>query len=336
MSPRRVTMHDVARRAGVSQPTVSLVLAGNPRARISQATRDRVLSAARALRYRPNVVARALAQRRSFAIAVIVPDLANPFFADVVGGVQRVAVQAGYAVFLCEAREVSVERHLEALRARQIDGVIIESVEAAALDGDALAGLDVSLIDEPMERGGVASDALGAGAAAARHLLDLGHRRLAFVGPAVDVHTFRMRERGFVQTLREAGLDLPADRLRRVPPTVAGGRDAMRELLAIPEPPTAVFGANDLLAIGALEAARAAGVAVPDQVSVMGCDGIEIGALVSPPLTTVTVPAREVGARAARELTRRLAGEAPPKKPGRLLPVRLTVRDSTGPAPGAA
>src|SRR4051794_4266353 len=290
---RPVTTHDVARRAGVSQATVSLVLSGNPRARVAAATRERVMEVAEELGYRPNILARGLVRGRSYAIGVVVPDLTNPFFLDVVTGAQRVAAEAGYAVLPGDTRESTPIRHLEALRARQGDGVIIDGGGAPTLPHDALSDLKVVGVDEPSgrwpgggggaaaaggggavrgggvaersERGrGVAGDGLAAGRMAAEHVIGLGHRRLAFIGPATDVHGFRMRERGFFQALREAGIALPHEWLRRTPPTVAGGQRAMKALLASPRRPTAVFCANDLLAMGALKAAHNAGVQVPE------------------------------------------------------------------------
>jgi LacI family transcriptional regulator len=325
-------MRDVARRAGVSQPLVSLVMGGNRSARVALATRERVLQAARELGYRPNVVAQALVLRRSYAIGIIIPDLRNLFFADVVGGAERVAAEQGYAVLLCDAMEVPADRHVEALRARQIDGIIIDAVGAASLGDGALDDLNVVLIEQPSDRmHGVASDAEAAGRLAAEHLLGLGHRRIGFLGPASDVWAFRMRERGFLQGLRAAGLPIASGDLRRASPTVQGGRTAMKELLALPARPSAVFCANDLMAFGALKACARAGVIVPEQLSIVGCDDVETAQLVTPELTTVAVPAREMGARAARLLLRILDGEE--VRPARLLPVRLVQRGTTAPVP---
>ena len=332
--PRPVTTRDVAARAGVSQPTVSLVLNGNTQARVSEATRERVLQAAADLGYTPNVLARGLVRRRSYALGLIVPDLRNPFFTEVVSGAERVAAEEGYAVLLCEAREVAAGRHLETLRSRQIDGVIVDAIAAREL-GDALGGVNVVLVDEPSDRwASVSSDAAAAGRLAAEHLLGLGHRRLAFVGPAYDVHAFRQRERGFVQALRAAGVTLDSAGLQRASPTAAGGEAAMRALLARRPRPTAVFCASDLLALGALKACAAARLRVPADVSVMGCEDIEMARLVTPELSTIAVPARELGARAARLLVRLLEAEETLAPGGRrLLPVRLVARGSTGPAP---
>lgn len=330
-----VTSHDVAQRAGVSQPTVSLVLSSNPKARVAAATRERVHRAAEELGYRPNVVARSLVQRRSYALGVVIPDIANQFFADVVSGAERVASEDGYAVFLCEQRDLPLARHLEALRARQVDGVILDAAGASVMPDAAFEGLNIVLIDQPSERWpGVASDAEGAGRLAAEHLLALGHRRIAFVGPSADVHGLRMRERGFFRALTQAGVTLPSAWLRRERATLEGGQAGMRALLAQAERPTATFCANDLLALGAHKACTQLGVSVPNAMSLVGCDDIDFARLVTPELTTVAVPARELGARAARLLIQELEGKQVAPRKSRALPVKLVVRGTTA-APGA-
>ncbi|MGH7720340.1 MAG: LacI family DNA-binding transcriptional regulator [Gemmatimonadaceae bacterium] len=325
-------MRDVARHAGVSQPLVSLVLGGSATARVAEATRERVLRAARELGYRPNVLARGLVHGRSYALGLIVPDLRNPVFTDVVSGAERVAAEEGYAVLLCDMREISAEKHVDALRARQIDGIIIDAMGAALLSERLLVDLNVVLIDEPSEGWvGVVSDAAQAGRLAAEHLLGLGHRHIAFCGPASELWAFRMRERGFLQALRAAGVTVESDDLRRAPPSVAGGYGAMQTLLARAPRPTAAFFANDLMAIGALKACAAARVPVPDRLSIVGCDDIETARLVTPELTTITVRARELGARAARMLVRLMRGES--VRPPKALAVDLVVRGTTGPVP---
>lgn len=331
----RVTTRDVAERAGVSQPTVSLVLSKNPTARISAETRARILRAAEELRYSPNLVARSLVRSRSYALGIIVPDFRNPFFADVVSSAERVASQEGYAVLLCEAGESSPARYLEALHARVIDGVIIDAVGASSVDSELLDRTNVVLIDQPPGRWpGVATDAESAGAQAADHLIELEHRRIAFIGPAIDAHAFRMRERGFWKRLSANGIPLPSEYLVRANPTALDGRAAMRSLLMLDPRPTAVFCVNDVIAIGALKACIAAHVKVPDDISIAGCDDIEMAQLVTPELTTVKVPARELGGRAARLLIRTIEGTQE-KKSTRPLPVQLVKRGTTGPVPAA-
>jgi LacI family transcriptional regulator len=336
---KRITTHDVARLAGVSQPTVSLVLSNNPKARVSPETRLRVLHAAEELGYQPNVIARALVLQRSYALGIIVPDLRNPFFAEIVSGAERVAAEAGYAVFLCEARERSRDRHINALLERQIDGIMIDALGAASLTDKLLERTNVVLIDEPPGQWpGVASDAFGAGRLAAELLLTLGHEQFSFLGPATDIHAIRMRERGFVQTILKSGFRISSDRLRRVPGTAAGGQTGMRALLALETRPTAVFCSNDLVAVGALKACSIAGAKVPLDISIVGCDDIELASLTYPELTTIAIPARELGARAARLLLQALKSEGQEGRVGtpiqRTIPSRLIVRGTTASPPG--
>ncbi len=336
MSPvpsRRVTSRDVAARAGVSQATVSLVLSGAPQGRIGPAARERVLRAARDLGYEPNLVARSLVQGRSFAIGVIVPSFRDPFFADAIAGAQRVAREEGYAVILAEADETAVESTVAMLRGRQIDGVLIDAVGAALVSAPALNGLTVVSIDDASGPWpSVTSDAEEAGRLAARHLLDLGHRACAFLGPLTEAHAFRLRERGFTQALRAADATPTSDCVRRVPATAAGGRAGMDALLALHPRPTAVFCANDLIALGALKACVRAGLRLPEQMSIVGCDDIEGAELVTPELTTIALRPRELGARAARMLLQAIAGREVPKRP-KALDVKLVVRGTTAPPP---
>lgn len=328
----RITTRDVAERAGVSQPTVSLVLSQNPTARIAPETRARILKAAEELRYSPNLVARSLVRSRSFAIGIIVPDFRNPFFADVVSSAERVAAEEGYAVLLCEAGGSSPAKYLDALHARVIDGVIIDAVGASSVDPERLDRTNVVLIDQlPGRWPGVATDAEAAGRIAADLLIELGHRRIAFIGPAIDVHSFRMRERGFWKRLRKAGIELPSEYLVRASAAAQEGRAAMRHILSLNPRPTAVFCVNDVIAIGAMKACASARVSIPNEMSIVGCDDIELAQLVSPELTTVRVPARELGGRAARILIRSIEGKNPDRRTGKMLPVELMQRGTTAP-----
>jgi len=332
----RVTAAEVARRAGVSQPTVSLILTRNPKARVAPETRARVLRIAEEIGYRPNRLAQALVARRSFAIGVIVPGFDNPFYASVLSGAEKVAAEAGYAVLLCEAGAMDVVQHLNALRDRQIDGVILAGVAASTLPVAALDDLNVVLINQPSSQfASVGGDSLKAGALAAEHLLGLGHRRIAFIGPANSIPAYRFRERGFAQGLRAAGVSLPGDLVVRADSSIAGGMAAMRRLLALHERPTAVFCANDLVALGAHKACGAAGVALPRDLSILGCDDIVMTTLVTPELSTIAVPQRELGARAVRLLLRQLEEGPRETPPAQVLPPRLVVRGSTGPARGS-
>ena len=330
---RRVTSRDVAARAGVSQATVSLVFSGAPPSRVGPATRERVLAAARALGYEPNVVARALVQGRSYTVGLVMPALRDPFFIDAATGAQRVLHDQGFAVILAEADESSAERTVTMLRARQIDGLLIDAMGISTMPAAALDGLAVVSIDEPSDRWpGVVSDAEEAGRLVAGHLLGLGHRRIGFLGPLTDAHAFRLRERGFAGVLRGAGALPTSEHVCRVPATVDGGRDGMRRLFTDASAPTAVFCANDLVALGALKACALAKRRVPTDVSIVGCDDIEHAQLVTPELTTVAIRPRELGARAAKLLLDVIAGRPPRARP-KPLPVELKVRGTTGRPP---
>jgi DNA-binding LacI/PurR family transcriptional regulator len=328
----RVTAAEVARRAGVSQPTVSLILTRNPKARVAAETRERVLRIAEEIGYRPNRLAQALVARRSFAIGVIVPGFDNPFYAAVLSGAEKVAAQAGYAVLLSESGERDVSTRIDALRDRQVDGLILAGVAASNIPDAVLDALNVVLINQPSTRySTVGGDSVKAGVLAAEHLLSYGHRRIAFIGPANSIPGYRLRERSFVQTLRAAGVVVESDLIRRADATVAGGARAMRELLALADRPTAVFCANDMIALGAHKACGAGGVSLPRGISLLGCDDIEMGTLVTPELSTIAMPQRELGARAVRLLLKQFEGGASVPRTEQTLPVKVIARGTTGP-----
>jgi LacI family transcriptional regulator len=327
----RVTALEVARQAGVSQPTVSLVLSRNPKARVAPETRARVLKAAEELGYRPNRLAQGLVHRRSFALGIIVPGFGNPVNGAIISGAERVAAQAGYAVLLCETGEIDVGQHLRALADRQIDGVIIAGISESELAEADLGRMNVVLVNQSSAAfSSVQDDSLQAGRLAAEHLLGLGHGALAFIGPVSTASAFRLRERGYAQALRDAGVVPASEWWQRADPTVAGGLAGMRALLALPARPTAVFCANDLIALGAHKACAMAGVAIPDTMSILGCDAIDIGTLVTPELSTISIPKRELGARAVRLLLRQLDGDGRAAPTVQTLPVKLVVRGTTG------
>ena len=333
ISTLRITAADVARKAGVSQPTVSLVLSKNPKARVAKATRARVLQAAKELGYRPNRLAQGLVHQRSFALGLIVPGFANPVYANIVSGAERVAADEGYAVLLCETELADASNHLRALIDRQVDGVIIAGVAASTLAEQDLARLNVVLINQPSEHySTVAGDSLHAGRIAAQHFLELGHRRLAFIGPSTSLPAFRLRERGFADGLRAAGVEPPSEYWQRADATVAAGMRAMRALLALPDRPTAVFCATDVIALGAHKAISKAGVRLGVELSLLGCDDIEMNTLVTPELSSIRTPQRELGARAVRLLIQQLDDV---KATTHILPVALVKRGTTGRPPRA-
>jgi LacI family transcriptional regulator len=299
------TISDVARRAGVTTATVSNVL--NRRSIVSEKTRARVLQAIDELDYRPNLIARGLARGKTMTLALIVPTISNPFFAEVVEEVERVADQHGYQLLLCMTHNSPEEgkRHLERMARRWVDGFIVVSL---AVETEEV--LSVAKRGKPVVLGAWNHDSYGqalpmvdidfylAGKLATQHLLDCGHRRIATV---LELAVQQTRLAGYQDTLTAAGLSLDPDYIRAGDSSFESGYRAAQELLSLPAPPTAIFAGNDWMALGAIEAIASHGLRVPEDLSIVGVDDITLAAHAHPPLTTISIPKREM-ARATTEL----------------------------------
>jgi LacI family transcriptional regulator len=344
-----VSIKDVGRVAGVSISTVSHVL--NRTRYVSPALRTRVEAAVADLGYRHNGLARGLRTRRTETVGLIIPDVSNPYYPQLARGVQDAADAAGFAVFVCNSdrRPEAEARLLEALAQRRVDGVILDAagpspaVLAALRRYQQPLVLVGSRIDAAQVPGAdVVQMAPEGGRAAVAHLLQRGHRRIGLIaGPprGGGAPGDRPAKSGaYFAALADAGIAPDPALVVSGDYTRAAGRAAMERLLALPpgRRPTAVFAGNDLMAIGALLALRAAGLGVPGEVAVVGYDDIPEAAVTCPALTTVAVPKYEMGRVAAELLLARIAhrqgtgggGEAgPPRRV--VLPCRLTVREST-------
>ncbi|MFF9149274.1 LacI family DNA-binding transcriptional regulator [Streptomyces sp. NPDC014861] len=329
----RPTSRDVARAAGVSQATVSLVLGGKWRGRVSERTAGTVRDAARELGYRPNLAARNLRLGRTRTALLVVPALTNEFFAHVYTGAAAVAAEHGFGVVLYPSPDgVGPARDPFASAQAALDGVLASSMATEALDAFRGSDLPLVMLD---------SDPAGAGAAArvnldvaegmrlvTAHLLGLGHRRFLHLASAAPSWTFDVRAAALAHALRGAEV-----RTVRSPLTVAAAREAAGAALAGPGTrPTAVICDDDILAAGVCKAALRLGLRVPEDLSVTGFDDMALATAVEPELTTVRLPAEEFGRRGMEALLAVLAGE-----PARsdVLPVELVPRGSTGPAPAA-
>jgi DNA-binding LacI/PurR family transcriptional regulator len=335
----RITSRDVARHAGVSQATVSIVLNGTTTPiRVSSATRSRVLAAADSLGYVPNHAAQSLRRQRTRSITFINPSPDNPYFAEVVAGAQATAEKGGYSISVAAipTREAAVQI-LAHLNAGTSDGVIVGSrdprvlaeLSTAIRRGLAVVALQVDGDDLPVPV--VRTDREAGGYLATRHLLDLGHSRIGhLMDGAAYARRGSERSAGYRRALREAGIEISPNWVVQGTNTVAGGDASMRMLLeGVGPPPTAVFAFNDQMAIGALHALRTSGLRVPEDMAVVGFDGIALGAFTTPELTTVEQPRAEVGKCAVELVFKSLGGLAP--SPGQVtLPVRLVVRESCG------
>ncbi len=330
----RVTMADVAREVGVSMMTVSRVI--NEKGDVSPATRQAVLEAVERLGYRPSSIARSLATRRTGTLGLVVPDVANPFFAEVARGVEQVAYAEGYNVFLCNTDE-DPQRELDvlgSLEEKRVDGIVLCS---SRLDlGDLQMVMEsypaVALVNRSVNetgRGGAAVlvDDVKGGRLSTRHLLDRGHRAIGFLAGPRGSHSGQRRLAGYAAVFTETGLPRDADWIEIGAPVAEGGRTAALRLLARHPELTALICYNDLVAVGALGACREIGKLVPQDIAVVGFDDIPLAALVTPPLTTCRIPRHELGVRAVESLLSQIRGE-PTLTREVLLEPRLVVRAS--------
>jgi LacI family transcriptional regulator len=313
--PDRVTIADVAREAGVSLMTVSRVV--NDKADVSQATRQRVLQVVERLGYRPSSIARGLATRRTGTLGLVVPDVANAFFANVARGAESHAYARGYNVFLCNTDEDSQreEEVLQSLEEKRVDGVVLCS---SRLDDSELS-LQLRrfpvlvLVNRLLESDDVCTvlvDDKAGGRLATDHLLSAGHQAVGFLaGPPLS-HSGRQRKAGYRAALTAAGWPYNADLVQHCSPTVQGGHQAARELLVAHPRLTALFCYNDLVAVGALQACAELGRRVPDDLAVVGYDDIPLANLVTPPLTTCRVPRYKLGELAMQLLLDQIDGSS--------------------------
>jgi LacI family transcriptional regulator len=335
MRKPKVRAEDVARKAGVSPATVSLVLNGKDAGRVTAATRQRIVAAAQALGYRIDRRARGLATGRSGMIGFVAPDIANPFFGDVHMALLK-ALGDRYQL-LAVATEIgrdAARHNIEQLLAIGVEAVIAVSVDPAFLDG-LEPDVPMILVDTARTGPGIVSInyAVEAGAAAlAAHLLALGHRRVAYVDGAARARIFTAQRSAFAAAMKRGGARPPVT--IRTPVGWEQAAAATRANIAAwrEDRITAIVTATDLQAYGVFAALREAGIAAPDAISVASFDDLPLSAGLAPALTSVRVPAAELGVLLARELTLSLAdpGRADPRIS---IPVSLSIRASTAPAP---
>ncbi len=331
-----VTIRDVARVAGVHISTVSRALDPAKSSLLAPATRARILAVADELGYRPHLVASGLRRGTTRTIGVVVPDLGNPLYAPVVRGIAHVLGRAGFMPLVADTEDDHDRfgQVLAHLVGRRVDGIITTAQRAAdvgVLQRLADDGTPVVLAIRTLPGSGLPTvlhdDADGA-RRVAEHLVDLGHVRLAQVSGPHDVEAFRARSESFHEALRRAGLEpVGTAEPATAPTTDEGARVALSLLDGLDEPPTAVFAGNDMLALGVLRAMRERGLACPVDVSVVGYNDAFFASHTEPPLTTVLLPAYDVGV-AAGELALQLVAGTPGDGPP-MVPPTLVVRAST-------
>ncbi len=311
------TSLDVARQAGVSVATVSRVLNDSPH--VSPNVKRQVLRAVKALNYQPNRTAQRLRARRSCVIGLVISDIQNPFFTSIVRGTEDAAHKHGYSVVLCNSDEDPQKERLyvNVMRAEAVAGVILASTaETNPLVADLIDhGIPVVAIDRRIRDSRVDSilaDNIAGAFAAVSHLITLGHRHIGFVGLPLTRTTGKERYDGYTRALREHGLPVSRRWIRTADAKQQGGHDRTLDLLKSQPSITALFVANNLMTLGALNAIRECGLRIPDDISVVGFDDMPWATLLQPPLTVVAQPSYEIGEKASELLLERFKQ---PEKP---------------------
>jgi DNA-binding LacI/PurR family transcriptional regulator len=345
VTKKSTTLSDVAKAAGVTPMTVSRVV--NQNGYVSEETREKVLRVIKELNYRRNGLARGLKRQKTETIGLVLGDIANPFSAELSRAVRDVTTQRGYNLFICISEHSAKEdvAAFEALTDHQVDGIIV-ATRSNRIGDNYLAemierGVSVVCIgrdfhDENADN--VTADALHGGFQATQHLIDLGHRKIAFIGATLASGKNLKRFQGYLKALKENNLpieerfitgnseasdDAPGYSTEKL------GYEAMKRLLVLPNRPTAVFARNDFTAIGAINAIKESGLQIPKDISIVGFDDIPMAMHTSPTLTTVRQPTRRQGSLAAEFLLRRIEAKEFVEREEKVLECELIIRDST-------
>ncbi|USG67809.1 LacI family transcriptional regulator [Brevibacillus ruminantium] len=325
------TIYDVAREANVSIATVSKVI--NNTGRIGEKTRQRVLQVMKELDYQPSLVAAALTGKSTYSIGLLIPDLANPFFAELARSIEDRGHELGYSIVMCSTdyRPEKESKYISLLKQKSVDGFILASgFQNDAVIRDllnlkipiAVLARDVSTVSVDT----VTVDDFIGGYNATQHLLDLGHQQIGAI--QLDLEVGRERARGYRLALQENGLEYDEKYVLFGPSSVECGKQMGLKMLQAAERPTAIFAGNDLVAIGIIQAARELGLSIPDDVSVVGYDNTILAAISNPPLTTVAQPFHDMGRQVMDLLIEEIKGKKKGKKRVVMLP-ELCVREST-------
>lgn len=334
-----ITIKDIAREAGVTHTTVSRALRGSPL--ISVETSDRIRKIATTMGYEPSAAARSLKTNRSQVLGVILSHIADPFFSEILQGIDEVAQQRGYSLFIAAAQHnlAREESIVKTMREHRVDGVIICSTPFSPKQSHLFKSTNTPIVvinNQAAEdyRYSIYHDDLYGSQQVVQHLIDLGHKRIAYLGSARSGRTNLERLAGFREKMRAARLSVPTGFIHEVfGNDPESGLVAANHFLTLSERPTAIFCFNDMLALGLLRGLHEAGVTIPDDCSLAGFDNISFSAYTYPPLTTFDQPKREIGSEAARLLLGLLNSAEPDVKTPKIhtLKGKLLVRDSTAP-----
>jgi DNA-binding LacI/PurR family transcriptional regulator len=329
-----LSIKDIARSANVSHSTVSRALRNSPLVNADTAGRIRRIAAES--NFRVSAVGRSLATGRTYSIGVVVSSISDPFIADVVSGLEEITNARGYSVILATSqgdpdREIKM---VQAFEERRVDGLVLSGSRLGPVYTPLLAEMDIPMVvinnQHPADFAySVVVDNAAASHAAIRFLVQLGHRRIAYIGDRFGFQSNSARETGYRQCLEAHDLPYLPELVPAGDALPEGGMLAMEQLLSLPEPPTAVFCYNDMTALGAISAIMRRNLRVPEDVSVVGFDDLLIASYMQPPLTTIRQPKQLMGRLAGETLLNLLAGTPPPTT--RRLQAELIVRDSTAP-----
>ena len=344
MTPPRPNIHELARLSGFSVGTVSRALNGY--ADVRAETRETILRVARELDYTPSASARTLVTQRSHVIGVFLetgeghPDLQHPFFHEVLGGLKNTIGSGGYDLLLFASERpgngYGPHSYLKRCRHHNVEGVVLMGTDPEDTEVRRLVRSDLPTVGVDVELEGpattyVISDNVDGASRAVRHFHTLGHRRIATITGLLETRPGADRLRGYRQALQACGLAYRDEYVAYGDFYVESGRRAMADLLSLDEPPTAVFAASDMMALGAIRAAGDAGLGVPADISVIGFDDIQLADHMNPPLTTVRQDKAGLGVAAGSALVRLIDGEQDAVTESTVIPVELVRRGSTRP-----
>lgn len=306
------TMKDVARLACVSTSTVSHVI--NKNRYVSESVTLRVKNAITQLNYAPSALARSLKINRTNTIGMLLTTSNNPFYAEIVRGVERSCYERGYSLILCntEGDLQRMNHSLETLLQKRVDGLLVMCTEIQGPSKDLLSrypAVPTVMMDwSPFESGGdiIQDNSFLGGEIATRYLIDAGFTQIACIAGPQDKSPARARFQGFMQAMKQSSLNVPDEYILFSDFEFAGGFDSMNHLLALANPPKAIFAGNDAMAVGAYQAIFRQGKSVPDDISIIGYDDIDLSSYMIPPLTTIHQPKDELGKLAVNQLIHRM------------------------------
>lgn len=329
---KRATITDVAKLAGVSKSTVSHVI--NSTRFVEEETKQRVLGVIMDLGYHPSLAARSLTTNRTGTIGVIVSDASNSFFGDVLRGIEDILQPLNYSLMVCNTDEI-LERenhYIDLLLRQRVDGIIAAATSQKweALNRAPIQHTPVIFLDrtyEGLEGSFVGVNNLAGAHLGAKHIIDWGHHKIGILAGFQRLSTMRERLAGFRQALHEHQIEVPDEWIVESPLGIEAGRESAKQILSIPESPSALFINNNFLTLGAMLAIRELGLRCPDDISLVGFDDHPWSAVSNPPLTVVRQPSRHLGQEAARMILSQIAGEETPGKRV-ILECELIIRES--------